>query len=51
MVQNLHNKGVTILLYGTGTPYWDKETFIREHVGKTVSKIYTDRYSPSDMPQ
>lgn len=51
MVQNLHNKGVTILLYGTGTPYWDKETFVREHVGKTVSKIYTDRYSPSDMPQ
>lgn len=46
MAQNLHNEGITILLFGSGFEHWDKETFIREHVGKTVSKIYTDHYSP-----
>lgn len=50
MVETLHNSGVTILLFGTGFQDWDKETFIQEHLGKTVSKIYTDRFSPSDMP-
>lgn len=51
MVRDLHNSGVTILLFGTGFKDWDKETFVREHLGKTVSKIYTDRFSPSDIPQ
>lgn len=51
IVRNLHNSGITILLFGTGFKDWDKETFVREHLGKTVSKIYTDRFSPSDIPQ
>lgn len=51
MVRNLHNNGVTILLFGTGFRNWDKETFVQEHLGKTISKIYTDRFSPSDMPR
>ncbi|MCM1281071.1 MAG: hypothetical protein NC211_04465 [Alistipes senegalensis] len=51
MAQNLHNNGTAILLFGTGKPYWDKKDFVREHLGKTVSKIYTDRFSPADMPQ
>ena len=50
-IQSLHEAGVTILLFLAGFPEGDSPEFIRRHLGKTVSKIYTDNWSPLHMPQ
>lgn len=51
LVRRMHDKGVTILLFTqTGSPYWDTEEFVREHVGKSCSLMYTDQWGPNDLP-
>lgn len=50
LVQNLHDDGVTILLYGSGQEYWNAPEWAKKYVGKTVSKIYTDYWSPNELP-
>lgn len=50
LVQDLHNSGVTILLFWKSFPDKDKEWWLRKYLGKTVSKIYTERWSPAKKP-
>lgn len=50
MVQDLHDSGVTILLFYTSFSKRDTPEFVKKYVGKTVSKIYTDVWSPTSLP-
>lgn len=50
-IRQLHQQGTTILLFGTGDRNFDSPEFVREHLGRTVSKIYTDRWTPQHMPR
>lgn len=50
LVQKLHDSGVTILLFYTSFLNRDKPEFLKKHLGKTVSKIYTDTWSPTTLP-
>ena len=50
MVQQLHNSKVTILLFYTSFPQRDKPEWVKQYLGKTVSKIYTDTWSPHNLP-
>lgn len=49
-IRQLHRSGTCIMLYGTGDPIFDSPDFVKEHLGRTVSKIYTDRWTPQCMP-
>lgn len=49
-VQELHDSGVTIMLFWTSFPDRDKPEWIRKYLGRTVSKVYTDRWGPSKLP-
>lgn len=49
-LQQLHQSGVTILMYYTHTGLGDNPDFLKEHAGKSFSKIYTDTWSPADLP-
>ena len=48
-VQELHDSGTTILLFWTSYPHKDEESWLRRYLGRTVSKIYTDKWSPLDI--
>ncbi len=49
-LKDVHDKGVTILLFCYGkNKYWDTSQSVKEFVGKNVSKIYTDVWSPSKL--
>ena len=50
LVQKLHDSGVTILLFYTSFSGRDKPEFLKKYLGKTVSKVYTDTWSPSVLP-
>lgn len=50
-IRRLHRQGTAILLFGTGDRDFDSPEFVREHLGRTVSKIYTDRWTPQHMPR
>ena len=50
IVQNLHDSGVTILLFYTSFSRKDTPEFVKKYVGKAVSKIYTDIWSPDNLP-
>lgn len=49
-LQQLHQSGVTVLMYYTRTGLGDNPDFLKEHAGKTFSKVYTDTWSPADLP-
>lgn len=49
-LQQLHQSGVTVLMYYTHTGLGDSPDFLKEHAGKTFSKVYTDTWSPADLP-
>ena len=51
MVQDLHDSGVTILLFWTGYPDRDKPEWLKKYLGRTVSKIYTDKWAPAHKPE
>ncbi len=51
MAQDLHDSGVTILLFWTGYPDRDKPEWLKKYLGRTVSKIYTDKWAPADKPE
>ncbi len=44
-IKNLHEKGITILVHHG--EICDTPEFIETHLGKNISAIYTDKYSPS----
>lgn len=50
-VQQLHDDGVTIFLYWNDYSFRDEPTWIRKYLGRTVSKIYTDKWSPEVLPE
>lgn len=50
-VQQLHDDGVTIFLYWTNYSLKDEPTWIHKYLGRTVSKIYTDKWSPKVLPK
>ena len=50
LVQKLHDSGVTILLFYTSFSGRDKPEFLKKYLGKTISKVYTDTWSPSVLP-
>ena len=50
-VKELHDAGVTILLFSGKVAGWDSPDFVKAHVGKTVSKIYTNRWAPAHLPE
>lgn len=50
-VKKLHDDGVTILLFSGRLPGWESPDFVKAHVGKTVSKIYTNRWAPARLPE
>lgn len=50
LVEELHNDGITILLFGVNFKDKDSSDFIRKFLGRTVSKIYTDIFSPVLLP-
>ena len=50
-VQQLHDEGVTIFLYWNDYSFRDEPTWIRKYLGRTVSKIYTDKWSPEVLPE
>lgn len=49
-IQQWHQSGVTILLYYNNTGLGDHVPFIREHAGKSFSKLYSDIWAPADIP-
>lgn len=49
-LQQLHQSGVTVLMYYTRTGLGDTPDFLKEHAGKTFSKVYTDTWSPASIP-
>lgn len=49
-VQELHDNKVTILLYYTSFSKRDQPDWVKKYVGKTISKIYTDTWSPNNLP-
>lgn len=49
-VQKLHDSGVTILLFYHAFSKNDAPEFVKRHVGKTVSKVYTDKWAPTALP-
>lgn len=52
LVKEMHDMGITILLFNYhGDAYWDTGEFIREHLGRSFSMIYTDSWSPAHLPQ
>lgn len=51
MVQELHDSGVTILLFWTAYPDRDRPEWLKKYLGHTVSKIYTDTWSPEGKPK
>lgn len=52
LVKEMHDMGITILLFNFhGDAYWDTEEFIREHLGRSFSMIYTDSWSPMQLPE
>lgn len=51
LVKKLHDDGVTILLFSRNFSEWDSPDFVKTHVGKTVSKIYTNRWAPARLPE
>lgn len=51
LVQQLHNEGVTIFLAWVSYPKKDAPEWIHKYLGRTVSKIYTDQWSPSMIPE
>lgn len=52
LVKEMHDMGMTILLFNFhGDAYWDTEEFIREHLGRSFSMIYTDSWSPTHLPE
>lgn len=46
-LQNLHENGVTILVIEASI--CDREEFLREHLGKSCSGIYTERWLPGQF--
>ena len=46
-LQHLHNEGVTILAFNSS--YCDQDDFIKDKLGKSVSKIYTNIHSPKNL--
>lgn len=50
LVQKLHDSGVTILLFYTSFSDRDKPEFLKKYLGTTISKVYTDTWSPSVLP-
>lgn len=51
LVQQLHNEGVTIFLAWVSYPKKDTPEWIHKYLGCTVSKIYTDKWAPSMIPE
>lgn len=49
-VKTLHDAGVTILFFHAGFPEGDDAAFLRQHLGTHISKVYTDRWSPRQLP-
>lgn len=50
-VRRLHDKGITILLFNySGSAYWGTPEFIKAHLGKTFSMIYSDSWGPDSIP-
>lgn len=50
VVKRLHDKGITILIFSqVNPPYWDTAEFVREHLGKSFSLIYTEHWGPKDL--
>lgn len=49
-VKNLHNSGVTILLFSMGYRDFDNPDFLYRHLGVTVSKVYSKKFSPNNLP-
>lgn len=47
-VKELHDAGVTILFFHGGAG--DNATFLQKHLGKSFSKVYTNKWSPINMP-
>lgn len=46
--RKLHDAGVTMLVIGADI--CDDEAFIRDHIGKTCSAIYSERWVPETFP-
>lgn len=51
LIQQLHNEGVTIFLAWVSYPKKDSPDWVHKYLGRTVSKIYTDQWSPSMIPE
>lgn len=49
-IEALHKRGVTIFLFAGDTFAIDDASFVKVHLGKTISKIYTDFWSPFNLP-
>lgn len=49
-IKKLHDAGITILFFHAGFPDGDEATFLQQHLGTTISKVYTDTWSPKHLP-
>ena len=45
-LQEVHNNKITIFVYYVGYSNRDTPKFIKNYVGKTFSKVYTDKWAP-----
>lgn len=50
-IKELHDAGVAILFFHAGFPEGDSALFLQQHLGTHISKVYTDRWSPQNLPK
>ena len=48
LVKRLHAKGCCVTVHGSIVS--DKPEFVRTHLGRNISRIYTDTWSPKNLP-
>ena len=48
LVRQLHDAGCCIMVHGSA--FSDKPDFVHTHLGRNVSRIYTDTWSPGNLP-
>lgn len=48
LVRQMHDAGCCIMVHGSA--FSDKPDFVHTHLGRNISRIYTDTWSPGNLP-
>ena len=48
LVRQMHDAGCCIMVHGSS--FSDKPDFVHTHLGRNISRIYTDTWSPGNLP-